>query len=50
MFTKTLVVMGFIVLMVNQANAGSISLGPQIGYYKSRTPITDRSWAGRPFG
>jgi opacity protein-like surface antigen len=36
MLKKTLVVMSFIALMVNQANAQSVSLGPQIGYYKSQ--------------
>jgi opacity protein-like surface antigen len=34
MWKKTLLFTGLITLMVAQANAQSISLGPQIGYYK----------------
>jgi len=34
MWKKTLLLMGLITLMVAQVNAQSISLGPQVGYYK----------------
>ena len=36
MCKKTLLIMGIITLMVAQANAQSVSLGPQVGYYKAR--------------
>ncbi len=36
MWKKTLLIMGLTALMVAQVNAQSISLGPQIGYYKAR--------------
>jgi len=36
MWTKRLALMGFITLMVGQLNAASISLGPQLGFYKAR--------------
>ena len=36
MWTKTLLLMGLITLWVAQVNAQSISLGPQLGYYKAR--------------
>jgi opacity protein-like surface antigen len=36
MLKKTLLLTGLITLMVAQANAQSISLGPQIGYYKAQ--------------
>lgn len=34
MWKKTLLLMGLTALMVSQVNAQSISLGPQVGYYK----------------
>jgi opacity protein-like surface antigen len=36
MWKKTLLLMGLITLMAAQVNAQSISLGPQVGYYKAR--------------
>ena len=36
MWTKTLTFMGLVTLMVGQLNAASISLGPQLGFYKAR--------------
>jgi opacity protein-like surface antigen len=36
MWKKTLLLMGLITLMVAQVNAQSISLGPQVGYYRVR--------------
>ena len=36
MWKKTLLLSGLITLMVAQVNAQSISLGPQVGYYKAR--------------
>jgi opacity protein-like surface antigen len=35
MWKRTLLLMGLITLMVAQVNAQSISLGPQVGYYKA---------------
>jgi len=36
MWTKALAFMGFVTLMVGQLNAASISLGPQLGFYKAQ--------------
>jgi opacity protein-like surface antigen len=36
MWKKTLLIMGLTALMVAQVDAQSISLGPQVGYYKAR--------------
>ena len=36
MWTKMLLLIGLITLLVAQVNAQSISLGPQLGYYKAR--------------
>ncbi|MBN2037501.1 MAG: porin family protein [Chitinispirillaceae bacterium] len=36
MWTKTLLLLGLIALQAAQANAQSISLGPQLGFYKAR--------------
>jgi opacity protein-like surface antigen len=36
MSKKLLVITGLITLMIAQSNAQSVSLGPQIGYYKAR--------------
>jgi opacity protein-like surface antigen len=36
MWKKTLLIMGLTALMVAQVNAQSVSLGPQVGYYKVR--------------
>jgi hypothetical protein len=36
MWKKALLTMGLITLMIAQVNAQSISLGPQIGYYKAQ--------------
>ena len=36
MWKKTLLLMGLITLMVAQANALSVSLGPQVGYFKAQ--------------
>ena len=36
MWKKTLLIMGLTALMIGQVNAQSISIGPQVGYYKSQ--------------
>ena len=36
MWKKTLLTMGLVASMVAQVNAQSISLGPQLGYYRVR--------------
>jgi len=36
MWKKTLLLLGLVALMVSQANAQSVSIGPQVGYYRTR--------------
>ena len=44
MWKKTLLIMGLTALLVAQVNAQSVSLGPQVGYYKAQD--TDGNFMG----